>query len=67
MTLGPYALVLSFILDKATDKPLSKMDLFRLQFTNILAKKSKKKEIKTTTVYRGMKIPKQLFRDQFGH
>jgi hypothetical protein len=67
MTLGPYALVLSFILDKATDKPFSKMDLFRMQFSKKIAKTIKKKEIKTTTVYRGMKISKQLFRDQFGY
>ena len=45
MTLGPYALVLSFILDKATDKPISKMDLFGMKFSNKLGKKVQKKEI----------------------
>ena len=39
MTLGPYALVLSFILEKATDKPLSKIDLFRMKITNNFGKK----------------------------
>ena len=39
MTLGPYALVLIFILYKATDKQISKMDLFRMKITNKLGKK----------------------------
>ena len=63
MTLGPYALVLSFILDKATDKPISKMDLFQMKFTNRFRKKIFKKVIYPKILYRGMKMPKQMFRE----
>ena len=45
MTLGPYALVLSYILSRADY--------------------SKKKE--KIFVYRGMRIPKKLFKEQYGH
>ena len=45
MTLGPYALVLSYILSSA-------------DYSN----RSEK-----IFVYRGMRMPKQLFRDQYGH
>jgi hypothetical protein len=44
MTLGPYALVLSYILSRA-DYSKNKEKIF---------------------VYRGMRIPKELFREQYG-
>jgi hypothetical protein len=45
MTLGPYALVLSYILSSADYRKISEK-IF---------------------VYRGMRIPKKLFKEQFGH
>jgi len=57
MTLGPYALVLSFILEKAGYEPLRKNCCGDI--TNLGKVLKKRKDIESTFVYQGMKMQKQ--------